>query len=99
MKRFSIQLIFLSLFIFTSSFGLIEYNSLRTKTVTIQLDSAQKVRTIQSIHSNYTTQLAEEQKSKKKEDNTSIILENLAKYLIIGIKTVFTTLIKIALSF
>lgn len=99
MKRFSIHFIILSLFFFTSSFGLIEYHSLKTKAKTIQLDSTQKTNSIQSLKKNYSTSLQEKQTSQKEKEDSNLITESLTKYLMIGVKTIFTTIIKIVLSF
>ncbi|MFM6948885.1 MAG: hypothetical protein ACKOWQ_07725 [Aquirufa sp.] len=99
MKRLSIYFIFISLFIFTSSFGLLEYNSLTTKAKTIQLDSTQKAQSLQSLKSNYPNEITEEKKQQKETEESNFIVQNLAKYVLVGIKTVFTALIKFALSF
>lgn len=98
MKRLSIHFIFLCIFLFSSSFGLIEYNSLKSKAKTVQLDSTQKVHSVQVLKSNYPTNLPEQEKTQKEKEDTNFMVECLTKYLIIGIKTVFTTLLKIVLS-
>jgi len=86
MKKLIIALFTISLF---CNFGRVEYSALNPKAKTIQLDSTAKTIT-QNTSKVSPTELPEEESSDASEEN-----EGWTKYIALGIKTFFATLLKI----
>jgi hypothetical protein len=100
MKSLLIKFAALSLFIALSSFGLVEYHTFKTKVNIIQTDSTAKLNPNQANKTPYiVSEKNNEGNSSKESEESKFSLDDLAKYLIVGIKTVITACVKIVQSF
>ncbi|MHA8067559.1 hypothetical protein V7S76_12875 [Aquirufa sp. ROCK2-A2] len=99
MKNLSIKIIILFVFITTSSFGLIEYNSIKAKQNTqITSDSLKNKYPINSLSSKYPSDLEEKKDTSKESEQSANNIQKWGSYLILGVKKILTTLIKIIFS-
>jgi hypothetical protein len=98
MRNLTIKLFILLVFLTSSSFGFLEYNTLKSKTSsTIQADSLNHKPLAHSIKNN----LSAKGQDRKFEEETHEIGKQLAKfgtYVFLGIKKICVTLIRIVIS-
>jgi hypothetical protein len=101
MKSLFIKFVTLAVFVVLSSFGLVEYHSIKTKANFIQTDSTGKSHNVRMNKNLYTTskQKSNASDSTNESEESTFKIDDVVKYLIVGIKTVITACFKIVLSF
>lgn len=98
MKNLTIKLFILIIFLTSSSFGFLEYNTLKSKaSSTIQTDSLIHKPLAHSINNNLSTEIQEKEFNEEAQKIGKKIRQ-FGEYAFLGIKKICLTLIKIVIS-